>query len=65
MRLNTKTVVFFVSIMTVLIVVVTGLSAWSFRHFSLYMAERHTISVAEAVKIGLTESMINGTIAKR
>lgn len=65
MRLNTKTLVFFAVIMSLLIVVVTALSAWSFRRFSLYMAERHTISVAEAVKIGLTEAMINGTIAKR
>ncbi|MBI4984791.1 MAG: sensor domain-containing diguanylate cyclase [Rhodocyclales bacterium] len=65
MRLNTKTLVSSAIIMTLLIVVVTALSAWSFRRFSLYMAERHTISVAEAVKIGLTEAMINGTIAKR
>ncbi|MDO8958909.1 MAG: diguanylate cyclase [Rhodocyclaceae bacterium] len=65
MRLNTKTLVFSAAIMTLLIVVVTALSAWSFRRFSLYMAERHTMSVAEAVKIGLTEAMINGTIDKR
>lgn len=65
MRLNTKTAVFFAAIMSLLIVVVTALSAWSFRRFSLYMAERYTISVAEAVKIGLTEEMINGTVAKR
>ena len=65
MRLNTKTLAFSATIMTLLIVVVTALSAWSFRRFSLYMAERHTISVAEAVKIGLTEAMINGTIDKR
>lgn len=65
MRLNTKTLVFYGVMMTLLIVVVTAISAWSFRHFSLYMAERHTISVAESVKIGLTEAMINGTIDKR
>lgn len=65
MRLNTKTLVSSAVIMTLLIVVVTALSAWSFRRFSLYMAERHTVSVAEAVKIGLTEAMINGTIDKR
>lgn len=65
MRLNTKTLLFFAVIMTLLVVVVTILSAWSFRRFSLYMAERHTSSVAEAVKIGLTEAMINGTIDKR
>lgn len=65
MRLNTKTLAFSGAILTLLIVVVMALSAWSFRRFSLYMAERHTMSVAEAVKIGLTEAMINGTIAKR
>ncbi len=65
MRLNTKTLAFLATIMTLLVIVVTALSAWSFRRFSLYMAERHTISVAEAVKIGLTEAMINGTIGKR
>lgn len=65
MRLNTKTLAFSATIMLLLIVVVTALSAWSFRRFSLYMAERHTISVAESVKIGLTEAMINGTIDKR
>ena len=65
MRLNTKTLLFFAIIMSLLVTVVTALSAWSFRRFSLYMAERHTSSVAEAVKIGLTEAMINGTIDKR
>ena len=65
MRLSSKALVFSAAIMALLIVVVTALSAWSFRRFSLYMAERHTTSVAEAVKIGLTEAMINGTIDKR
>jgi diguanylate cyclase (GGDEF)-like protein len=37
----------------------------SFRHFSIYTAERHVRSVAETIKVGLTESMINGTINKR
>ena len=65
MRLNTKTLVSSAVVMTALIIVMTSLSAWSFRRFSLYMAERHTLSVAETVKIGLTEAMINGTINKR
>jgi diguanylate cyclase (GGDEF)-like protein len=65
MKLNQKALIFFVTIMALLVVVLTGLSAYSFRSFSLYMAERHARSVAESVKVGLTESMINGTIDKR
>ena len=65
MKLNDKTLVFFAAIMAVLVLAVTVLSAYSFRRFSLYTAERHARSVAEAVKVGLTESMINGTIDKR
>ncbi|MDP1526983.1 MAG: diguanylate cyclase [Rhodocyclaceae bacterium] len=65
MKLKDKTLVFFVSIMALLVVVLTVLSAFSFRRFSLYTAERHALSVAETVKVGLTESMINGTIDKR
>jgi diguanylate cyclase (GGDEF)-like protein len=65
MKLKDKSLVFFATIMTVLVIVLTVLSAYSFRQFSLYTAERHARSVAEAVKVGLTESMINGTIDKR
>jgi diguanylate cyclase (GGDEF)-like protein len=65
MKLKDKTLVFFVSILAILVVVLTVLSALSFRHFSIYTAERHARSVAETVKVGLTESMINGTIDKR
>ncbi len=65
MKLKDKTLVFFISIMALLIVVLTALSAYSFRGFSLYTAERHALSVAETIKVGLTESMINGTIDKR
>jgi diguanylate cyclase (GGDEF)-like protein len=52
-------------VLAVLVVVLTALSALSFRNFSLYTAERHARSVAETIKVGLTESMINGTINKR
>lgn len=64
-KLKDKVLVFFVGIMAALVVVLTVISALSFRHFSLYTAERHARSVAETVKVGLTESMINGTIDKR
>jgi diguanylate cyclase (GGDEF)-like protein len=65
MKLKDKTLVFFVSILAVLVLALTVLSALSFRRFSIYTAERHARSVAETVKVGLTESMINGTIDKR
>lgn len=64
-KLERKTTVFFIGIMTMLVVVLTALSAYGYRRFSLYTAERHARSVAEAVKVGLTESMVNGTIDKR
>ncbi|WP_284155143.1 sensor domain-containing diguanylate cyclase [Sulfuricystis thermophila] len=64
-KLKHKATLFFVAILALLVVMLTALSAFSYRRFSLYMAERHARSVAETVKVGLTESMINGTIDKR
>lgn len=65
MKLKDKILVFFIGIVALLALVMTSMSALSFRHFSIYTAERHARSVAETVKVGLTESMINGTIDKR
>ncbi len=65
MTLNTKTLLFFTALMGLLILVLAAISLYSFRQFSLYTAERHARSVAETIKVGLTESMVNGTIAKR
>ncbi|MDA8257626.1 MAG: GGDEF domain-containing protein [Betaproteobacteria bacterium] len=65
MRLIDKILLVSAGILTVLVIVLTVLSALSFRDFSLYTAERHARSVAETIKVGLTESMINGTINKR
>ncbi len=65
MKLKDKTMIFFASILAALVVVLAAFSALSFRHFSLYAAELHARSVAETVKVGLTESMIHGTIDKR
>ncbi|MFN6960793.1 MAG: diguanylate cyclase [Rhodocyclaceae bacterium] len=64
-KLERRTTVFFIAIMAMLVLVLTALSAYGYRRFSLYTAERHARSVAETVKVGLTESMINGTIDKR
>lgn len=65
MRLKNKTMMFFVSVLAALVVVLVAFSALSLRHLSLYAVELHARSVAETVKIGLTESMIHGTIDKR
>ncbi|MDP1957032.1 MAG: HAMP domain-containing protein, partial [Rhodocyclaceae bacterium] len=65
MNLKDKTVTFYVSALAVLVVVLTAFSALSFRYFSSYAAELHARSVAETVKVALTESMIHGTIDKR
>ncbi|MFN3884659.1 MAG: diguanylate cyclase [Rhodocyclaceae bacterium] len=64
-ELKRKTTMFFIGIMAMLVLVLTALSAYGYRRFSVYTAERHARSVAETVKVGLTESMINGTIDKR
>ena len=63
--INAKILVFFSALMLFLILVLVAISLYSFQSFSLYSAERHASSVAEAIKVGLTESMVNGTISKR
>lgn len=65
MTLNTKTLLFFSTLMGLLVLVLATISLYSFRQFSLYTAEHHARSVAETIKVGLTESMVNGTIGKR
>jgi diguanylate cyclase (GGDEF)-like protein len=65
MNLKGKTMMFYVSTLAALLVVLTAFSALSFHYFSIYAAEMHARSVAETVKVGLTESMIHGTIDKR
>lgn len=65
MKLKDKILMFFASIMALLVVALTAFSALGFRQFSIYNSERHARSVAETVKVGLTESMIHGTIDKR
>lgn len=65
MTLKRKMLLFFATLMAALVAVLAAISLYSFREFSLYTAERHARSVAESVKVGLTESMVNGTISKR
>lgn len=63
--INRKAMLFFLAIAGALVLVLTALGLYTFRQFSLYAAERHAASVAETIKVGLTESMVNGTIDKR
>ncbi len=65
MTLNTKILRFFFLLMGVVLLVVLAVGLYTLREFSFYTAERHARSVAETVKESLTESMVNGTIAKR
>ncbi|MHB1360590.1 MAG: diguanylate cyclase [Rhodocyclaceae bacterium] len=65
MKLKNRVIVFCVGILAALVVVLAALSAQGIRYFSLFAAEMHARSVAETVKVGLTESMIHGTIDKR
>lgn len=65
MKLNTKTLLFFSILMGALVLLLATISLYSFKQFSLYTAERHARSVAETIKVALTESMVNGTIGNR
>jgi diguanylate cyclase (GGDEF)-like protein len=65
MKLLDKILLVSAIILAALVTVLTVFTALALRQFSLYTAERHARSVAETVKVGLTESMINGTIKKR
>lgn len=65
MRLGTK-ITFLMSMLSVaMVVIIILVSLVSFRQFSLISAESHTRTAAEIIRVGLTESMINGTIDKR
>jgi len=65
MTFNAKILLFFSFLMGIVLLVVFVVGLYTMREFSLYTAERHARSVAEAVIANLTESMVNGTIDKR
>ena len=65
MKLLNKILLVSAVILAVLVTVLTLLSSLALRQFSIFTAERHARSVAETVKVSLTESMINGTIKQR
>lgn len=64
-KLQTKTVLALAAVMLLLTLVITLASLISFRDFSIKAASEHTRSVAEVVRVALTESMLNGTTDKR
>lgn len=65
MNLNVKVTLFFVSIAAVLLAVLTTMSLYAFRSFSITSATEHIRTAGEIVRVHLTESMINGVIDKR
>ncbi|MCL2345846.1 MAG: diguanylate cyclase [Desulfobulbus sp.] len=65
MTLNAKVTLFFVGIAAGLLAVLVAISLYAFRSFSIAAATEHIQTVAEVVRVHLTESMLNGVIDKR
>ncbi len=65
MNLNVKVTVFFVGMAAGLLVVLTAISLYAFRSFSIAAATENIRTAGEIVRVHLTESMINGVIGKR
>lgn len=65
MKLNTKINYFFLAMAALTLATLVIVSLLSFRHFSIVAAKGHLSTAAEIVRVGLTESMINGVIDKR
>lgn len=65
MKLNTKINYFFLAMAALTLATLIIVSLLSFRHFSIVAAKGHLSTAAEIVRVGLTESMINGVIDKR
>ena len=65
MRLNTKVTVSFALMSFALIVILVAINLFAFRTFSIASSTEHIRTAAEIVRVGLTESMINGVIDER
>ncbi|MDR0634054.1 MAG: diguanylate cyclase [Azoarcus sp.] len=63
--LNFKVSLFFALISAVLIVVLTAISLFAFRQFSVSTATEHLRTAAEIARVHLTEAMITGVIDQR
>lgn len=65
MKLNKKIISFFSILALFMLVVVTAISLYSFREFSIASSREHMRTAAEIVRAHLTDAMINGSISKR
>ncbi|MEO5377900.1 MAG: sensor domain-containing diguanylate cyclase [Magnetococcus sp. DMHC-6] len=65
MKLQAKSTFLILSFAGAMVLLLVFVSLLSFRHFSIITAQEHVRSAAEIVRVSLTESMINGTIANR
>ncbi|MBF0133652.1 MAG: diguanylate cyclase [Magnetococcales bacterium] len=65
MNLKKKTTLLIVALYGAMIIVLAFVSLVTFREFSISTAKEHVRSVAEVIRVSLTESMINGVIDKR
>lgn len=65
MRLQTKTTLFYSLTTLIVVITIIAVSLLSFRQFSINTAKQNAQTVAEMVRLGLTEAMINGVIDKR
>lgn len=65
MNLKDKTTLLIVTLSGAMIFMLAFVSLVSFREFSISTAMDHVRSVAEVVRVSLTESMINGVIGQR
>jgi diguanylate cyclase (GGDEF)-like protein len=65
MKLNSKIISFFSLLAVIMVLVVTAISLYSFRQFSIASSREHMRTAAEIVRVHLTDSMINGVIDKR
>ncbi|MBF0154619.1 MAG: diguanylate cyclase [Magnetococcales bacterium] len=63
--LKTKTTLLILGLSGALMVVLISVSLFSFRQFSIATAQEQVRSLAEVVRVSLTESMINGVIQNR
>ena len=63
--LNFKVSLFFIAISIVLIGVLTAISLYAFREFSINTATEHLRTAAEITRVHLTEAMITGVIDQR
>jgi len=63
--LNFKVSLFFAAASVGLIFVLTAITLFAFRQFSISTATEHLRTAAEVVRVHLTESMVNETIDKR